>query len=363
MTPTRRYARGAGALVAVLLLLAVAGAALATYYAAEDDARRRALDRAAGRTFAAWMLAAHRASQERDFSGRLAGGTGFALTAAELRGFGAVPPGLPDRAGPDTTFTVGIVDDGAGVAMAFGVLESPRDGAVPAMRGGAVEAGLAALVETGGDETPMTARLPAIERALGRPLPPGTLYATADWGVRYQDDVLYRRPQPGRPWLNRMETVLDAGGHDLRAAGDATGRSATVAGDAEADGGAVDGDAAAARVRAASLEAGELGAAALAVSAALLVGRIRVVGAVSAGSVAATGRLEAGGLQTTGELTADTLAAAQSATVDGASSVRALDGETVTASGPLQTQRAAASGVFGARAHIDDLTVTQCQGC
>ena len=352
MRPSRRYRRGAGALAAVLLLAALAGAALAAYYAAEDAARRRALDREAGRVFAAWVLAAHRAGQERDFSARLAGGTGFALTPAELRGFGAVPPGLPGGTGRD---------DGAGVAMAFGVLEPTLAGALPALREGALAAGLANLAEAGGEATPMAVHRPAIEDALGRPLAVDALYVTADFGVGYLDRALYRRPQPGRPWLNRMETALELGGRDLRDADAVAGRSAAVSGDARA-GGIETVDADAARLGASSLEAGELGAARLAVSSELLVGRALVAGALRAGSAAVAGRLEAADLQTAETLTADTLAVSRAA-IAGAASVRALDGETLTARESLHARRTAATGVFGPRAQIDDITVTRCDGC
>ena len=348
----------------VLLLAALAGAALAAYYTARDDARGRALDREAGRTFAAWVLAAHRASRERDFSPRLAGGTGFALTPAELRGFGAVPPGLPERAGKNAAFTVGILDDGAGVGMAFGVLEPDRAGALPALREGALAAGLAAVAEAGDASAPMAIRVPAIERALARRIAADALYVTADAGIRYREDVLYRRPQPGRPWLNRMETGLDAGGRNLADAGAVTARAATVSGDAEAGTGTVDADADAARLDARSLEAGALEAAGLAVSADLLVGRAQVTGALRTRSAAVSGRLQAAGLRTGGRLTAGTLALAQTATISGASSLRSLEGETLAVSGRLQARRIAATGAYGPQARVSGaMTVTRCDGC
>ena len=364
MSLPRRSVRGAGALVAVLLLAALAGAALAAYYAARDDARGRALDREAGRTFAAWVLAAHRASQERDFAARLAGGTGFALTPAELRALGAVPPGLPDRTAKDAAFTVGILDDGAGVEMAFGVIEPNRAGALPALREGALAAGLAAVAEAGDAAVPMAVRLPAIERALGRRIAADALYVTADAGIRYREDTLYRRPQPGRPWLNRMETGLDAGGRNLADAGAVTARAATVSGGAEAGGATVDADADAARLNARSLEAGELEAAGLAVSTDLLIGRARIAGALRTRSAAVSGRLQVAALRTSGRLTAGTLAAAGTATITGASSVRSLNGETLTVSGRLNARRIAATGAYGPQARVSGaVTVTRCDGC
>ena len=65
MTRVRRYTCGAGALLGVLLLAAFAGTALTLHYEARGLARGEALDRAAGRVFAAWFRAAHRASQDQ----------------------------------------------------------------------------------------------------------------------------------------------------------------------------------------------------------------------------------------------------------------------------------------------------------
>ena len=65
MTRVRKHTCGAGALLGVLLLAAFAGTALTLHYEARGLARGEALDRAAGRIFAAWFRAAHRASQEQ----------------------------------------------------------------------------------------------------------------------------------------------------------------------------------------------------------------------------------------------------------------------------------------------------------
>ena len=137
--------------------------------------------------FGEWVLAAHRASQEHGFALRLETEPAFVLTPTALRALGAVPPGLPERAGRAATFTVGIVDDGRGtpgnppVAMAFGVLEPARPEAAPALRSGAVVAGLAALAEAGSAETAMAAHVPAIEPRWG-----GRLQRTASTSRRTQ---------------------------------------------------------------------------------------------------------------------------------------------------------------------------------
>ena len=375
MQPIRRSRCGAGALVAVLLLAALAGTGLAAHYAAQHAARQVASAFEAGRVFGEWVLAAHRASQEQDFAARLTVQRSFVLTPAELRGFGAVPPGLPERAGRDAVFAVGIMDDGRGqagfppVAMAFGVLEPARTEAAPALRSGAIAAGLAALAEAGSAETAMVAHVPAIEGVLGRPLAadgPGrspAFYVTADAGLRYMDAVLYRRPQPGRPGLSRMETALDAGGHDVTGIVNADGFTASVAGDAEAGGsGSVTGDAGATGLEAGSLEAGALGAASLTVSADLLIGRA-VAGPVSAGSADVAGRLEAASATAAGTLTAETLAVAGTTSVSGPSSAQSLAGETLTASGTMRAGRISSTGLHGPDASIDALSVGSCGGC
>ena len=364
-----RYRRGAGALVAVLLLAALAATGLAVHYASQHAARQVATAFQAGRVFGEWVIAAHRVTQEQDFTARLAIEPAFVLTPAALRGLGAVPPGLPAHAGRDASFTVGIMDDGAGVpgrspvAMAFGVLEPARAEAAPALRLGALAAGLAALAEAGNAGTAMAAHVPAIEDALGRPLAADAFYVTADGGLRYRDQTLYRRPQPGRPGLNRMETALDAGGRDVRGAAAADGREASVSGDAEAGGaGTVDGNAAAARLETGSLEAGALGAASLTVSAELLVGRA-AAGLVSTGTAAITGRLEAAGLTTAGSLAADTLSVAGAATIAGPASAQTLAGEVLIVSGEIRAGQIAATGLHGPDASIGALTVGSCGGC
>ena len=365
----RRYRCGAGALVAVLLLAALAGTGLAAHYAAQHAARQMASAFQAGRVFGEWVLAAHRASQEHGFASRLQLEPVFVLSPAELRGLGAAPPGLPSQVGRHGSFSLGIMDDGLGrtgnlpVAMAFGVLEPARPEAAPALRSGAISAGIAALAEAGSAETVMAAHVPAIEGALGRPLAADSFYVTADAGLRYADDVLYRRPQPGRPGLNRMETALDAGGNDVTGIADADGFTASVSGDADAAGsGSVAGDADAAGLVAGSLEAGSLAAASLTVSADLLVGRA-VVGPVSANTADVTGRLEAASVTAAGELTADTLAAAGTATVSSPFSAQTLAGEMLTVSGTMRADLISSTGLHGPDASIDALTVGSCGGC
>ena len=367
--------------MAVLLLAALAGTGLAAHYAAQHAARQTAQAFEAGRVFAAWVLSAHRASQELDYSVRLAVESAFVLTPATLRGLGTVPPGLPANAGRDASFVVGIMDDGAGVpgsspvpgrspvAMAFGVLEPARPEAAAALRRGAIAGGLAALAEAGSTDTAMAAHVPAIEGALGRLLAadvPGrspALYVTADAGLRYSDQTLYRRPQPGRPGLNRMETALDAGGHDVTGVAAAEGFTASVSGDAEAGGaGSVTGNAAATRLGADTLEAGGLDAAGLTVSADLVVGRA-TAGPVTTGMADVSGRLDAAGVSAAGSLTAETLAVAGTATVSGPSSVQSLAGEMLTVNGTMRAGGIESIGLHGPDAAIGALAVGSCGGC
>ena len=192
----------------------------------------------------------------------------------------------------------------------------------------------------------MEAHRPAIEAALGRPLAPGALFVTADRGLRYRERALYRRAQPGRPWLNRMETDLamappgtadpaDPARRDVAAAGDVdaeaveVGTEVAVGGDAGAGG-----DADAAGMAAETIEAGEVSAAGLAVSADLVVGAA-VTGGLAAATVTASGRVEAGALRTAGRLDAAALSAAGRATIQGNAAAQGIAGERLSVADDL----------------------------
>ena len=377
MTRRRKHTCGGSALLGVLLLAAFAGTALTLHYEARGLARGQALDRAAGRVFAAWFHAAHRASQEHAaaFAASLADGNAIILTPARLRALGAAAPGLPDAPGRNAAFAFGVIADGTprGVPMAFGVLEpAPNGGAAHgvAMREGALAAGLAGLEQAGGGDL-MAPHLPAIEAALGRPPGPGAFHATADHGLRYLEQALYRRAQPGRAYLNRLETGLGMGSSDpatarnVVAAGAVTARGAGLGGDAAIGGDAAADDAVTAqRLVTADLSTLALDGASLTAAAGLVVGHA-VTGAAAAGSVNATERLDAAGLQTAGTLSARTLSAATSVAVAGEAAVTGtLDGEEAHAAGALQAGVIAALAAHGPEARIDGLmTVGRCGGC
>ena len=372
----RRLRRGAGALLGVLLLAALAGAALAAHYEARGAARSLALDRAAGRVFASWALAAHRATQAHAgaFETALRTQAGILLTVPRLTALGAAPPGLPERPGRNASMALGVIPDGTarGVPMAFGVLEPGAGSRRSALREGALTGGLAALAPGGGSA--MEAHRPAIEAALGRPLAADALYLTADRGLRYRSRALHRRAQPGRPWLNRMETDLamappgagpaDPARRHLTGAGAVNAGAAAVAGDAAVGGNAqAGGRADAGALRARTVAAGDLEAPALAVSAELVV-RGAAAGPVSAGSVSASERLEAGTLHTPGALDAASLSAAGTAAVAGAASVREVAGEALDLAAGLTSGAASTGGVYGPDAHVAGLlTVGSCAGC
>ena len=378
-----RNGRGAGALLGVMLLAVLAGGGLAVHYETREAARAQALDRAAGRVFAGWVQAAHRATQAHAdaFETALETQMGILLTVARLRRLGAAPPGLPEKPGRNAVMALGVIPDGTAggvpgrspVPMAFGVLEPDVAARPSAMREGALEAGLAALAPAGGSL--MEAHRPAIEAVLGRSLGPDALWVTADRGLRYRERVLYRRAQPGRPWLNRMETDLamappgtadpaDPARRNIRDAG-AVGAEAAEIGTDIAVGGQADigGRADAASAAAETVEAGDVAGAALRVSADLVVGAA-VTGRLEADSVTASGRLEAAALRTVGVLDAAALSVAGTATVQGAAAAREAAGETLGVADALGGGRTAAGGVYGPDATIAGLlTVGSCAGC
>ena len=373
---------GAGALLGTMLLAVLAGAALAAHYETREAERAQALDRAAGRVFAAWVQAAHRATQAHAdaFETALETQVGVVLTVARLGALGAAPPDLPGRPGRNAAMALGVIPDGSAdrTPMAFGVLEPAAPARPSAMREGALEAGLAAVAPSGG--TPMEAHRPAIEAALGRSLGPDALWVTADRGIHYRERALHRRAQPGRPWLNRMDTTLemappgtlgpqatdpaDPARRNIASAGTVSGWTAEIGAGVAVGGDAdIGGRADAAGVRAETVEAGDLAGAALRVTADLVVGSA-VTGALRADSVTATGGLEAANLRTTGVLDAAALSAAGDVAIQGAAAVQGISGETLGIAQALGSQRTAAGGVYGLDATISGLlTVGSCAGC
>ena len=289
----RRRARGAASLFAVFLLLALAAIWLAWEARIEDRERRRALARSQGQGLALALASAHRASQVDAslHAENLAasGGAGYELTAGALAAH--LPPGLPaDRPG----LTLGILDDGGGVAMAFAVWETDDgpadaiDDLDDAIREGALAAGLRALA-TRGDTGAMAGHLPAIEAVLGRAMAPGALYATADLALAYREHLLHRRAQPGRPHLTHMAQPLDfAATHAIAGAGTVS------AGSTRSDTLAVSGDLSAAGAR---------GNAGLRATGLTTLGPLRVEAALTIGQAAGlTGETLAAGT-----VTADTI--------------------------------------------------------
>ena len=365
-TDGRRRERGAALLLALLVTIGLLGAGLLMYYEARLEAQTRALDREAGRLFAAWVLAAHRAGQTHDWRSRLASSAGaFTLTPGELRALGAAPPWWRGGVGRGVSFSVGLMDDGTGrgVAMAFGVLEAGSVRARSPARLGAVEAGLAGLAVAGGPATPMRAHEPLIEQALGEPLTPGALYVTADTGVHYRDRALYRRAQPGLAYLNRMETALDASLEDVTGAGALAGASlraqtARIEGMAALDGGVE-----ASGVEAASFAVGGLDATELTLSDGLTVGGLRAL-TIDAGAVNASGRVDARSFDTPGTLEAVRVSGVR-VEIGGNTAVTVmLSGEMVDAGSTLE---AVDIDVRGVSAPVGDvsgaMTVGSCSGC
>ena len=221
----------------------------------------------------------------------------------------------------------------------------------------------------------MEGHRPAIEAALGRSLGADALWVTSDRGIRYRERALHRRAQPGRPWLNRMETTLemappgatdpaDPARQNITSAGAVYAVSAEAGTDVAAGGDATAGGRAdAAGLRTETVEAGDLAAATFAATADLVVGAA-VTDRLAADRVTATGPLEAGAVRSTGALDAAALSVAGSAAVEGPATAREVAGENLDVAQSLSGSRTAAGGVYGPDAAISGvLTVGSCAGC
>ena len=357
-----RHRRASAELFGMLLLAAVAVAALTAWHA-DERARQVALDRATtGVVFASWLKATHRHAQENDLSPLLAAGGGV-LTPAALAASGAAPQGLP-TAFRAATMRLGVIPDANGVGLAFAVLEPDQDHAIPGIRAGIVEAGLTLIGETGHESASPPRHLTRIETVLGGPLATGSLVVTADT-LPLNTDQLYRRPQPGRPWLNALATDVDLETHDIRRGGAIGGIEAETSGTARIAGEAnVNGEAQAAGVEADELEAAHVEAArTLAVTAGLTVGTLRS-GALAAASATMTGHLESRNLATT-TLAAQDVAVAAAASVTTAIDAGRTTFGTLSGSPRLTTASiSAAGGVYGPSLTVSGrLTAGSCDGC
>ena len=389
-----RHTRGASALMAVMLLGLLAGAALLLWHERDADDRRRAAARDDGRLLAVWLKVAHDATMISDYRTALAADLdGFALAPASLPG---APPGLPVPVG----LTLGVMDDGFGVPMAWAALAV--DGfARASARLGALDAGMAAVGVGGEAGGLMSDREAAVGAARGTAVPAGSLFATAFPGLPFQEEALYRRAQPGRPWASRMEAALDLDGNDVRAGGAFRGRLAWTTGDVDVEGVCVPVPPAtecsevdvAGRLGAASLSVGGLDAEtvegpALAVTEEAEAGRIEVEKGVAAATVTASGRIDAGSLRTIGRVTAQLLVIGGSLSGGAGLTVRngGIDGRELavlnglTSTGPATARTvlgggltagsvdggsvAVAGDAFGPSATVTGtLTVGSCRGC
>ena len=391
MLQRRKFRRGAAAVFTMLLVVGVTASALAVWHVADDEERRRLTAGEMGRAFGTWLLVAHAATMRNDYRAALAARPdGFAVAPSSLPGH---PPGLRIPPG----MTLGVMSDGTGVPMAWAVMavEEEERGAV---RNGAFESGLADVGVAGGYQGAMADHLVGVGLARGAAVPNGALFATADLAVPYEEDVLYRREQPGRPWANTMDAALEFGGNDLEGAGRFEGQKATTVGGAESRGeGSVEGDAVVGHATVGEMDAAEVDAeTSMAVTGRVSAGVVRFVRRVDAGSVRADARVDAGSIGTLGAVDAGLLVvggALDLAIVPGVSSPDAglltvngrLVGRELEVSGdlraPATTARSLAAGtldatglsgqsvsatgaMFGPSATIvGTMTVGSCDGC
>lgn len=249
MRRLRRVERGYTEIVAVLMLAVVGLAWAVLDFQRRAQAEEYARGRTAGAVFASWLLAAHRRAQEFEDAYRtaLGGALGVPIDiAADLQTTGLAPGWLVTETVLGQRIELGVIDDGAGVPMAFAVADPTRLLTVPAGEGfaaGAAEGGVVGIEVLGselGAETFSGGRQAGIEDAIGRALGTDDLVAVADLGIAYDDRVIHRRAQPGRPYLSEMRT--DLGFSDPDGSGPLPVAGIRVERDAAGNGGVVFGE-------------------------------------------------------------------------------------------------------------------------
>ena len=323
MDGTRHRQGGAAMMMSALLITVLAGAGMLWNLEVRAVQGMQARARAAGALFAQWFRAAHAHAQTEDahYRNLIALHGGVRLPSDSLRSVGLVPAWMSARTDAGQTVTLGIIDDGHGVPMAFALATPSRPVSAPALESfvvGAV-AGRVGDVAGPGRESRATRWQEAIERLLGRALQPGELYATADAGIAYDRRVMHRREQPGRAGQARMETSLsfadgagisDIGEVDalraefaeeltvgaLQSQGALVAQNASMKGDVRARHAKTQTVAVHTSLDAMSMRAGEIGARRLMIEAELASRNVRSSGAVAApGVFLIDGDLEASG--------------------------------------------------------------------
>lgn len=219
----RRFWRGSATLFGAIVLGLFAALFMASWYGAQAVLFRDEHDRERGRMWGLTCMAAHRAVQAGLVTAPGAAPPGpvtapAALTVAQLRSPPTpFQPFLP--AGMQTVDEPGALQARYGAVMVDGVpmaVCSLAGGGVasrhPALRAGAVMAGMDVVGEVGGPGTAMHAHLAAVQGVLGA-LPQGSLFATADFGLAHAVERVHRRAVGGRPELAAMdrEIVFDSG--------------------------------------------------------------------------------------------------------------------------------------------------------
>ena len=356
-----RLRRGSAELFAVVLLGTVAIMALTVWYASEIRRQTETQRMDTGAIFAAWTRAAHRATQENDYAPVLAAGGGL-LTPAGLRAAGAAPLGLPEAL-KGAAMTLGVIDDGNGVAMAFAILTPDRLEALPQIRTGISAAGITALERASGPAGPMARHRAAIEAATGAALDTTAVYVTADT-LPVTPHTLYRREQPGRPWLTEMNAGLDLDEHDITGATSLTATAATTMSTALAASLLIEGAVTAPSLAAKNLDAARIQTEGrLLIAEGLIVGTLITPGAVTAAAATITGSLQAAGLDG-GALAAQDVTLSGDAEIADALMADDVDTATITGNPAIGTARITATGVFGPLLDITGLlTAGGCDGC
>lgn len=216
--------KGLGELLIMLLVAGVAGLALLFYAHLSREDLRHSQAFATGKNLSAWLYYTH--LYVNDNQGTFAGVPGMVITQNTLTSIRLAPDWLSTTTHPDDTITLGVIDDGNGVPMAFVVWNTtiplPLDFRDTILDGLSLTQGIAKNTHAGiaGITNIIGTSLthqPSIEAAIGYPLEVGDIVLTADIAIEYNFTAFYRKSQPGHPELNQMQDNLDLGGNNFSA--------------------------------------------------------------------------------------------------------------------------------------------------
>ncbi len=354
--------------MSVFVLVAI-GSAMIGYETLQNEKRARQISaRDAGRFYATWINATHLYSQENQsiLSSVVETNGGQIVTPSTLASAGLVSSGLATKTSLGQDIVLGIIGDDDGVPMAFAVLretETVSGEMFASFLRGAGEFGASNVSISGYGDLGASVNEAKIEAILGGAIQKGDIIATADTAIELDENVLYRRKQPGRARLNAMRTALDLGSSDAKNIGKIQAESGQIKETLQVTGDAAFGG----NVNTAGLTSGPVTAQRVVVPVMTAVSGVTVndllVGTLSTDSLSAT-RLDSTTADASGAATSSFVSVADQITASGTATLKGLSTKTMAVADEASSKKLQGNTAYAPSGTVTNgLTTTTCFGC